>query len=60
MNAEDLKEAGISTIGQRLAILKAVYQRKLAQQIAIGPEDYIPPCTLHVSLQKYVGSIVSS
>lgn len=44
MDAESLKEIGVTTIGQRLAILKAVYQLKLAQQIPIEPDDYVPPC----------------
>ena len=44
MDAESLKEVGIATIGQRLAILKAVYQLKLMQQIPVEPDDYIPPC----------------
>ena len=48
MDAESLKEVGVATIGQRLAILKAVYQLKLAQQIPIEPDDYIPPCTYAV------------
>ena len=50
MDAESLKEVGVTTIGQRLAILKAVYQLKLAQQIPIEPDDYVPPCE---SWQKY-------
>ncbi|KIP10010.1 hypothetical protein PHLGIDRAFT_28697 [Phlebiopsis gigantea 11061_1 CR5-6] len=43
MDAESLKEIGIETIGQRLAILKAVYQLKLVQQIPIDTDDYVPP-----------------
>ena len=48
MDAESLKEVGIATIGQRLAILKAVYLLKLAQQIPIEPDDYVPPCESHI------------
>lgn len=44
MDAESLKEVGITTIGQRLAILKAVYQLKLAHQIFIESDHYVPPC----------------
>lgn len=44
MDPEYLKEVGISTIGQRLSILKSVYLLKLAQNIPIGPDHYIPPC----------------
>ncbi|KAI0704325.1 hypothetical protein BC835DRAFT_1262074 [Cytidiella melzeri] len=43
MDADTLKEVGIATIGQRLAILKAVYQLKLAQQIPIDADHYVPP-----------------
>ncbi|KAF7356904.1 hypothetical protein MVEN_01026200 [Mycena venus] len=43
LNAESLKAIGVSTIGQRLAILKAVYQLKLAYNIPIDPDSYVPP-----------------
>ena len=45
LDPETLKEMGVTTIGQRLAILKAVYNIKLAQNIPIEPEHYVPPCT---------------
>ena len=41
---EELKEFGITTIGQRLTILKAIYQTKLAHKIPIEPDHYVPPC----------------
>ena len=44
LDAESLKEVGIATIGQRLAILKAVYQLKIANNVPIEPDHYIPPC----------------
>ncbi|KAL1745863.1 hypothetical protein HDZ31DRAFT_73265 [Schizophyllum fasciatum] len=43
LNPESLKDVGVATIGQRLAILKGVYQLKIAQNVAIDPEDYVPP-----------------
>ncbi|KAI0352334.1 hypothetical protein OH77DRAFT_1498014 [Trametes cingulata] len=43
LDPEALKDIGIATIGQRLAILKAVYNVKLAQNIPIEPEHYVPP-----------------
>lgn len=46
MGPEDLKEIGITTVGQRLAILKAIYLMKLAHDIPIEPDHYIPPCQL--------------
>lgn len=44
LDAEGLKEVGIATIGQRLAILKGVYNIKLAQGIPIEADHYVPPC----------------
>jgi protein STE50 len=44
MNSETLKSIGVSTIGQRLAILKAVYQTKIAHNIPLDPDAYVPPC----------------
>ncbi|KAF7370918.1 hypothetical protein MSAN_00725700 [Mycena sanguinolenta] len=43
LNAESLKSIGVSTVGQRLAILKAVYQLKLAFNVPIDPDSYVPP-----------------
>lgn len=45
LNADSLKSVGVSTIGQRLAILKAVYQVKLAHNVPIDPDAYVPPCS---------------
>ncbi|KAJ6624954.1 protein kinase regulator [Mycena sp. CBHHK59/15] len=43
MNADALKGVGVSTIGQRLAILKAVYLVKVAHNIPLEADDYVPP-----------------
>ncbi|KAF8605929.1 hypothetical protein BDV93DRAFT_521272 [Ceratobasidium sp. AG-I] len=43
LDHEYLKDIGISSVGKRIAILKAIYQLKVAQEIAIDPNDYIPP-----------------
>ncbi|KAB5594827.1 hypothetical protein CTheo_1806 [Ceratobasidium theobromae] len=43
MDHEHLKDMGIRSVGQRLAILKAVYQLKVAHEIPIEPDAYIPP-----------------
>ncbi|KAI0255852.1 hypothetical protein BJV78DRAFT_1119026 [Lactifluus subvellereus] len=40
---EELKEIGIATVGQRLAILKAIYLMKIAHDISFEPDHYIPP-----------------
>ena len=44
MGADELKEFGISSVGQRLQILKAVYQLKLMHNVPIDPDAYVPPC----------------
>ncbi|KAG6910228.1 hypothetical protein DXG01_012363 [Tephrocybe rancida] len=43
LDPEGLKGVGISTIGQRLAILKAVYLLKIAHDIPIDSDHYVPP-----------------
>ncbi|TFK94152.1 hypothetical protein K466DRAFT_593821 [Polyporus arcularius HHB13444] len=60
LEPESLKEIGIATIGQRLAILKAVYNVKLAQNIPIEPDHYVPPSEAeerheHVSVERIYG-----
>lgn len=44
VDAETLKNIGIATVGQRLAILKAVYMIKLAHNVPLEADDYVPPC----------------
>ncbi|THH30709.1 hypothetical protein EUX98_g3470 [Antrodiella citrinella] len=43
VDADSLKEVGVATIGQRLAILKAIYLLKLQHNISIEPDAYVPP-----------------
>ena len=47
INADSLKSLGVTTIGQRLSILKAIYQVKVAHNIPIGEQQYVPPCEYH-------------
>jgi hypothetical protein len=47
MDVESLTELGVNSIGRRLAILKGVYNTKVAQGLPIGADDYVPPCTSH-------------
>jgi hypothetical protein len=49
LDAEGLKDVGVATIGQRLAILKNVYQLKLAHRVPIDADHYVPPCMLSLS-----------
>ena len=44
MGPDDLKELGVQSVGQRLQILKAVYQVKLQHNVTIEPDAYVPPC----------------
>jgi protein STE50 len=50
LDPETLKDVGVASLGQRLAILKAVYHLKIANHIAIEPEHYVPPCKSSLSL----------
>ncbi|KIY52853.1 hypothetical protein FISHEDRAFT_69322 [Fistulina hepatica ATCC 64428] len=57
LNHENLKAIGITSVGQRLSILKGVYNLKIASNIPIEPGDYVPPSELSersepVSLEK--------
>lgn len=45
LDPETIKDIGITTVGQRLSILKAVYLAKLAHNVPFEPDHYIPPCT---------------
>lgn len=44
MTSEDLKNLGVSAIGQRLSILKAIYLVKVAHSVPLEEDDYVPPC----------------
>ncbi|RXW23913.1 hypothetical protein EST38_g1955 [Candolleomyces aberdarensis] len=43
ITSDDLRNLGISAIGQRLSILKAIYLVKVAHSVPIEESDYIPP-----------------
>ncbi|EMD87893.1 hypothetical protein COCHEDRAFT_111035 [Bipolaris maydis C5] len=38
----ELKELGVSSVGHRLTILKAVYDTKIRQNVPMDPDDYVP------------------
>ncbi|EWC48615.1 hypothetical protein DRE_01837 [Drechslerella stenobrocha 248] len=42
LNHEELQEMGIESIGHRLQILKAVYKVKIAHEVPIEPDHYVP------------------
>ncbi|KAK4051136.1 hypothetical protein OIV83_002958 [Microbotryomycetes sp. JL201] len=43
LDHEALKDVGIHSVGQRLAILRAVYQLKVQQNIPVESGHYVPP-----------------
>ena len=42
MQNQDFKELGISSVGHRLTLLKAVYDVKIKQNIPLDPDHYVP------------------
>jgi hypothetical protein len=52
LDAEGLKAIGVSTVGQRLSILKAIYNAKLDHNIPIDSDHYVPPCKRLPSKKK--------
>lgn len=55
LDAESLKAIGVATVGQRIAILKAVYQTKLACRVPVESHHYVPPSEIEertISVEK--------
>lgn len=50
LDHEALKDVGIHSVGQRLAILRAVYALKVQQNVPVEGGHYVPPCELHCTL----------
>lgn len=44
LQQSNLKDMGIASVGHRLTILKAVYEVKIKQNVAIEEDDYVPLC----------------
>ena len=44
LDSESLREIGITSVGQRLVILKAVYVLKIRDGLPIEPDHYVPAC----------------
>ena len=49
IDSENLKLLGVSSIGQRLAILKAIYFAKVSYGIPRDDDSYVPPCKSLIS-----------
>jgi hypothetical protein len=46
LHHDELRELGVSAVGHRLTILKAVYEQKRRSGITIEEDDYVPLCRL--------------
>lgn len=44
LDAEALVSLGVKTVGQRLSILKSIYNLKVAHGMPLNEDDYVPPC----------------
>lgn len=44
LDHEALRDVGIHSVGQRLAILRAVYALKVQQNIPVEVGQWVPPC----------------
>ena len=44
LDSESLKTIGVLTVGHRIAILKAIYQAKVAHHVPFESHHYVPPC----------------
>lgn len=44
LDHEALKDLSIRSVGKRMAILKAIYNLKVAHNVPILEGDYVPPC----------------
>lgn len=48
LDHELLKDIGVTSLGKRLKVLKAVYQMKIVEEIPMEEGDWIPPCTSRI------------
>jgi hypothetical protein len=46
LHHDELRELGVSAVGHRLTILKAVYEQKRRSGVTIEEDDYVPLCKL--------------
>lgn len=44
-NHDELRDLGIISVGHRISILKAVYTVKVAHDVPIEADHYVPVCT---------------
>ena len=45
LDHEALKDIGVESVGHRLTILRNVYDIKVADDVPIEPEHFVPACT---------------
>jgi hypothetical protein len=51
LHHDELRELGVSAVGHRLTILKAVYEQKRRSGVTIEEDDYVPLCRLSSTAQ---------
>lgn len=44
LDHEALKDIGVESVGHRLTILRAVYDKKIADDVPIEPDHFVPAC----------------
>nr|CAG8434410.1 8786_t:CDS:2 [Entrophospora candida] len=44
LDHEALKDLGVRSVGQRVTILKAIYNLKIQHNIPVETGEYVPPC----------------
>lgn len=49
LHHDELRELGVSSVGHRLTILKAVYEQKRRNGIKFEEDDYVPLCGFHLT-----------
>jgi hypothetical protein len=49
LDQEQLKQAGVLSVGHRVTILKNIYLQKLADNVPISEDSYVPPCVYNIS-----------
>lgn len=50
LDHESLRDLSILTVGQRMDLLKNIYQLKIHYRVPVNEWDYIPPSKLHLDI----------
>ena len=52
LDHEALKDIGVVSVGHRLAILRKVYDHKIADGVQIDPEHFVPACEYSIASKE--------